>query len=439
MPRPLKLLAGVFQGGGNIPLILPILAELISRGHDLHVIVGPGVRRSRLKVSPALIQELDELGARIVLLRENDNHPFDQAGYSERGLFGSWTPRSFQNVQRAAQSATWAPIWAEDVSDELSRESFDLVIADFVLLGALIAAEAARIPAVALMHTIYPWPTVGVPAFGPGHLPKTGLLGFCRDSFGRAVVERLWARNGLEPVNSARSSAGLRALKSPLQQYDAAARVLVLVSPEFDWPAPHWPANVRHIGTPGDKHRATNGDSVQATDSNKPLVIVALSTLEQGQAGLLERILVSLADLPIQALVTLGPALESKQFVASPNVRLEKFVPHDLVLPGAAVLVTQCGIGTLTKALRYGVPMVCLPLTGDQYDNAARIVSRGAGVRLDRQATADQIRSAIARVMQDQAFKQGAKRLADAMALEPDPAKTAADEIEQAARLASTG
>jgi UDP:flavonoid glycosyltransferase YjiC (YdhE family) len=83
--------------------------------------------------------------------------------------------------------------------------------------------------------------------------------------------------------------------------------------------------------------------------------------------------------------------------------------------------------------------MVCLPLTGDQYDNAARIVSRGAGVRLDRQATADQIRSAIARVMQDQAFKQGAKRLADAMALEPDPAKTAADEIEQAARLASTG
>jgi UDP:flavonoid glycosyltransferase YjiC (YdhE family) len=135
---------------------------------------------------------------------------------------------------------------------------------------------------------------------------------------------------------------------------------------------------------------------------------VSLSTLNQGQAETLEDILAALSGLPIRALVTLGPAFDAKQFKAPSNVRLEKFVQHDLVLPHAAVLITQCGIGTLTKALRHGVPVVCLPLVGDQHDNAARVVARNAGVRLAAKASPDQLRSAIDRVMTDERFKQGA-------------------------------
>lgn len=141
-----------------------------------------------------------------------------------------------------------------------------------------------------------------------------------------------------------------------------------------------------------------------------------------------------MSGLPIRALVTLGPTLESEQFEAPSNVRLEKFVQHDLVLPHAAALVTQCGIGTLTKALRHGVPMVCLPLVGDQYDNAARVIARKAGVRLAAEASPDQLRSAIGRVMTDERFKQGAIELGTAMAFEGDAVERAADKIEFALR-----
>jgi hypothetical protein len=41
MARPQKILACMFQGGGNIPLILPILAELVARNHRVRVMVGP--------------------------------------------------------------------------------------------------------------------------------------------------------------------------------------------------------------------------------------------------------------------------------------------------------------------------------------------------------------------------------------------------------------
>jgi len=52
------------------------------------------------------------------------------------------------------------------------------------------------------------------------------------------------------------------------------------------------------------------------------------------------------------------------------------------VLPQADVLVTQCGIGTLTKGLIHGVPLVCAPLRADQPDNAARVVARDAGIKI---------------------------------------------------------
>ena len=434
MKRPLKILACMFQGGGNISLISPILAELIERRHTVRAIVGPGVRPSRLKVSPSLLRCIDEIGAELIPLREVDVHPFDDATSIDRGLIGSWTPRSFRHVQRAALTSVWAPTWARNVSSELRREPADIVVADFVLLGALLAAEAARIPHVALMHTVYPWPAAGVPPFGPGYLPKAGPLGFWRDVIGRAVVRRLWVRNGLPSLNEARSMVGLSALHSPIQQYEAATRVLVLASAAFDWVSPHLPANVRHVGTPEDNANPTQPGCGGLTDGGRPLVVVALSTLDQGQAATLKNILVALSDLPVRALVTLGPALELEQFKASANVRIERFVPHDMVLPHAAALVTQCGIGTLTKALRHGVPMVCLPLVGDQYDNAARVAARKAGVRLRADAGSDCIRTAIMRVIKDTHFKQGALMLRAAISLDSNPAQMAADEIEQAVR-----
>ena len=434
MAHALSILACMFQGGGNVALILPILTDLIARGHSVRVMAGPGVRRSRLKPGRSLLQRFEEMRAAVVPFHEPRIHPFDDAIFADRGLIGSWTPRLFRGVQHEARATVWAPAWALNVSNELHREKADLVVADFVLLGALVAAEAALVPHVALMHTVYPWPNPGVLPYGPGYVPKAGPLGRARDVTARAAIERLWVRNALPPLNRARSQTGLPALNSPLQQYETATRILVLATAAFDWPASHWPANVRHVGTPEDRVKPAQEGHDWLTDGKGPFIVVSLSALNQGQTATLKSILAALSSLPIRALVTLGPALNAEQFEAPSNVRLEQFVQHDLMLPHAAALVTQCGIGTLTKALRYGVPMVCLPLVGDQHDNAARVVARNAGVRLAAETSPDQLRSAIDRVMKDERFKRGARELGTAMALEGDAIRRAADEIEFAAQ-----
>jgi hypothetical protein len=59
------ILMAMFQGGGNIPLLLPIVARMVTLGHRVRVLVGPGVRRSRLPVSEPLWRSLHATGAQI--------------------------------------------------------------------------------------------------------------------------------------------------------------------------------------------------------------------------------------------------------------------------------------------------------------------------------------------------------------------------------------
>jgi UDP:flavonoid glycosyltransferase YjiC (YdhE family) len=142
----------------------------------------------------------------------------------------------------------------------------------------------------------------------------------------------------------------------------------------------------------------------------------------------MERILIALAGLPVRAVVTLGPALAASQFTPPPNVILETFIPHAAVLPHVDAMVTQCGLGTLMKALMHGVPLVCIPPVGDQPDNAARVSARGAGLRVPADAPPTRIREAIQRVVTDPAFRQAAHQLAARMAGE-DAVQAAVDEI----------
>jgi UDP:flavonoid glycosyltransferase YjiC (YdhE family) len=141
-------------------------------------------------------------------------------------------------------------------------------------------------------------------------------------------------------------------------------------------------------------------------------------------------ILLALSRLEVRALVTVGPSLDPAEFVGPPNVILERYVPHSAVLPRAAVLVTQCGIGTVTKGLMHGVPLVCVPLLSDQPDNAARVVARGAGIYVLPNASPEQIGAAIQRVLSDPKFRSAAQQMGVAIRREGDPVDNAVSAIE---------
>jgi UDP:flavonoid glycosyltransferase YjiC (YdhE family) len=75
------------------------------------------------------------------------------------------------------------------------------------------------------------------------------------------------------------------------------------------------------------------------------------------------------------------------------------------------------------------VPLVCLPMGRDQLDVAARVVHRGAGVRLDPAAEPPAIAAALTKVLNEPAYREAAQRIADAIAEETSSDK-AVEEIE---------
>jgi hypothetical protein len=157
-----NVLMAMFQGGGNIPQLLPIVARLVALGHRVRVLVGPGVRRSRLPVSESLWRSLHATGAQILQLRAPDVHPWDAAPSAQGLLFG-WTPQAFRSVEQEALAQLWLPHWADEVVAELRRAPADVLVADYVLVGALVAAESVGVPAVALFHSLSPRPVPGRP------------------------------------------------------------------------------------------------------------------------------------------------------------------------------------------------------------------------------------------------------------------------------------
>ena len=197
---------------------------------------------------------------------------------------------------------------------------------DFFLFGALAAGESAGVPMAALVHnSSVNWPLPGVPLPPPGSLPLRGPLGWVRDQAWAISYDHI-ARRGLGFVNEARARLGLRAVRRPYEQVERAARVLVMGSRSFELALRvPLPENVRHVGA--ILTAAPHATWDPPVDDGRPLLLVSLSTLPQGQGPVMHRVLTSLRDLPVRAVVTLGPALAGESFDIPANVQVESTVP----------------------------------------------------------------------------------------------------------------
>lgn len=418
---PSSFLFTVWAGGGNVPPQLALARRLTARGHTVRML-APAVLRERIEAA----------GVGYEPYRDAPEH---DESVPERSLVRDFGRRSPLGAVAAARdnllAAMTRPI-AADVLRVLDRDPVDVVAFDFSLFGALFAAEKAGVPAAMLVHTVYPFPAAGLPPFGMGWMPMSGAAGRIRDAFGTIGFRWIYERPLMPGFNDVRRALGLESAVSFEDLLQRATRVFVLTTPAFDF-AGRLPANAEYIGPQLDSVEwMPRWDPPWPPDDRRPLVVVGLTTTYQAHGPLLARIISALGTLPVRALVTTG---RLRVDAPPPNVQLASFVPHGRVLPRAATVVTHAGLGTVHAALAHGVPLVCLPIGRDQPDNAARVVYRGAGVRLSRFSRPAAIAAAIDRVLQDEAVSTSARRLAHAIRDE-QPEQAGPDALE---RLAHRG
>src|ERR1700683_406881 len=109
-------------------------------------------------------------------------------------------------------------------------------------------------------------------------------------------------------------------------------------------------------------------------ETGRPVVHVTQGTLDNADLGRLLLVTTrALARHDVLVVATTGgPDPEPLRRGLPANVRLERFVPHDLLLPHVDVMVTNGGYGGVQQALANGVPLVVAGDSEDKPEGAAR-------------------------------------------------------------------
>ena len=295
-----------------------------------------------------------------------------------------------------------------DLADAVARVMSDALLVDVNSWGALSAADAGDIPWACFAPYTPPLKAPGVPPFGLGLKPMSGMLGRVRDTAVRTVVLGALERVMLPPINAIRADVDV----PPVASMDAFLRraplILLASGKPFQYPHTDWGDAVQMIGPCAlDPGPNTIPDWLSAIEL--PIVLVTTSSEKQADADLVATAMTALADERVHVVATV-PAAQADGLATPPNATVCRFVPHGVVLDRAVCAVTHGGMGATQKALAHGVPVCVVPYGRDQFEVARRVEVALCGTRLPaKKLSPPRLRTKVREAM---TMTDGARRVA---------------------------
>ncbi|MFD5184552.1 activator-dependent family glycosyltransferase [Streptomyces sp. NPDC058372] len=136
----------------------------------------------------------------------------------------------------------------------------------------------------------------------------------------------------------------------------------------------------------------------------------------------------SVADLDIELILTLQ-AEERKQLRRVPeNTRIVDFVPMNVILPSCSVVIHHGGAGGFNGAMVYGIPQLIIEGSIDGIAKRAVLTQTGAGLSLALdEMTGPRVREHLTRLLEENAFREGAERLQKEAQAQPTPTELVAE------------
>ena len=238
-------------------------------------------------------------------------------------------------------------------------EPGSVAVVDCMLLAGLKAAQDAGVPTVALVHSFH------------------------------AYFDGSWRRG---PIGIIARLKGLGARKL----WRNCETVLVTADRSLD-PAGSgtWPDSFVWTGP-------IQSTPAPSSPAEPPRVLVSLSTINfPGQQQVLQNVLDGLAAMPIEMVLTTGPAVDPASLNVPSNAEVHAFLPHDDVMPTCSAVIGHGGHSTTMRALAHGLPLVILPMHPmlDQAMVGKVVEKAGAGVPIKKSSSPAEIRTALDSVL----------------------------------------
>lgn len=374
---------------GRVNPTLPIVAELVRRGHSVSYHTSPEFR-----------PQIEAAGA-TVRLYPGDDHTIPDPP----------TPAGL-----VAQLARTAVDLLPGTLDDLHDIRPDLIVHDSACPWGAAAARALGVPAASSFTTFAynrrtPSPTRGSWELVNAAISRPGLLGGYLRS--RWELQRRFHARGLPPVD-------LGNIRGPLN--------LVFTSPEFQIGAEDFDDTYRFVG-PSIGLRPAD-PTFPIDQMRDPVLYASLGTVFDSDSRLLRAFALALASFGGSVVVATGNTDPAELGVLPDNVIARRNVPQPEVLARAAMFITHGGMNGANEALYAGVPMLVVPQGADQPLVAARVVELGAGLSIRNQdVDAEVVRALARRLLFEPGFRKAARTLQVAQR-QAGGFRRAADELE---------
>ncbi|XP_029796860.1 UDP-glucuronosyltransferase 3A1-like isoform X1 [Suricata suricatta] len=310
----------------------------------------------------------------------------------------------------------------DDIMDSLKNENFDLVFVDAFDFCSLLVAEKLGKPFVSILPTLFgsvdnglPSPVSYVPAIGSlltDHMDfwgrvKNFLMFFnffisqwrIQSSFDNAIKEHF--PEGSRPV----LSHLLKKAELWFVNSDFALEFARPLLPNTVYVGGLMARPVKPVPQEFENFIAKFGDS--------GFVLVALGSIVnsyQSQEVLME-MNSAFAHLSQGVIWMCKASKWPKDVKLAANVKIVDWLPQNDLLahPRIRLFVTHGGMNSVMEAIQHGVPMVGIPILGDQPENIVRVEAKKLGVSIQlKQIKAETLALKMKEVIEDKRYKSAA-------------------------------
>jgi len=367
-------------GHGHVNPSLPLVAELVRRGHQIAYFITESYR-ARVEAAGATFQPYAAI----------DDDYFDA-----RGLSGSVPAKV------AYELITTAGEVLPELLETARAAQPDYVMFDGMCPWGYWLARILGVPAVASLSLM---PLSARALLSPQTL-RAFLPVMFRDMDKRLEVNKrsraLGKKYGIAPLDSA---SLLMALGDISISY---------TSSYFQPFASSVNRSIRFVGWSVDDSSSANPFPFEQAHGRR-LIYVSLGTVSNNDAAFFRMCIEAFTGSDDFVIMTTGNRVNPESFGALPeNVSIHSWVPQIDVLKRAALFITHGGMNSVHDGLYYGTPLLLIPQQEEQAYTSLRVVELGAGLMLKKaQANVGTIRNHAARLLADTRFKAEADRIGD--------------------------
>ncbi|MEM9920154.1 MAG: glycosyltransferase [Bacteroidota bacterium] len=295
----------------------------------------------------------------------------------------------------------------------------DLLVSSAISYAAPMVAETSGIPWVSTMITPLGYfsahdPPVLTQYPQMHHLRRLGV-GTYRTVFN---VGKLFTRKWVQPVYEFREQLGLERGAHPLFGGQHSPLLgLGFFSDLLGKPQPDWPPNTKVCGFlfyERDKEKMSlPPDLVDFLQAGPPPVVFTLGSAAVWNPGRFYReSLKAVQALNCRAVFLTGDDPDAVLDHSSANVFACPYASYALLFPQSSIHVHQGGVGTVAQSLKAGKPMVMVPHSHEQLDNAVRFAKHGNACWVDRKKySAERVAAKLKKIMEESSYAMKAEEI----------------------------